>query len=349
MSALVTASPAELGVDGDALAAAVALARADEPDLPRDMTAWLETTLAREPWPKIMGDVIPRGGPSGVVVVGGRELATWGEPDRIDMCFSLAKSAISTVAGVAFADGLLGDLDEPAEERVALPQLRGSGITWRHLLTQTSDWRGELFDVPWWADPQGRQEPDEPVHGPGVRFSYNDIRTNLCALALTHLLGAPLDEVLRARVMEPIGVASEWSWRGLRQMRTRLADGREVPVMSGGSHWGGGWWASARDLARYGLLHLRDGAWEGREVIPAAWCAAQRESCPVRPAYGLMWWLNRPDGAEYPGCAPDGFGCHGTGEQLVWCDPARDLVAVVRWSRAPTPILAAITAAVPAR
>jgi len=328
------------------LEAAVAAAVADEPPLPRGMHAWLQTTLAEEPWPHVMGDVADRAGPTGAVWAGGRELTAFGEPDRIDMCFSIAKSALATVAGIAFDDGLIGDLDAPAGEDGGVPELAGSPITWRHLLTQTSDWRGELFGIPWWADPQGRQRPEEPQHEPGARFAYNDVRTNLLSLALTHLHGRDLAGVLRERVMDPIGAGSDWSWRGLHQMRTVLPGGEEVPVVTGGSHWGGGLWASARDLARFGLLHLREGDWEGRRVLSQRWCRLIREPCRARPAYGLMWWLNEPDGSEYPGCGRRGFGAHGTGEQLVWCDPDRDLVAVVRWVRDPAAFAAAVTQAV---
>jgi len=321
-------------VDRACLEAAIAAARADETALPRDMRAWLAATLADEPWSHVMGDVIDRGGPTGVVWVGGEEVAAFGEPDRVDMCFSIAKSALAAVAGVAHDDGWL-ELDEPVA-------LAGGGITWRHLLTQTSDWRGELFGIPWWADPQGRQPPDEPPHAPGARFAYNDIRTNLLALALTHLHGRDLETVLRERIMDPIGASAAWSWRGLHGMRTTLADGTEAPVVTGGSHWGGGLWASARDLARFGLLHLREGAWDGRRLLSKRWCARIREPCPARPAYGLMWWL----AAEYPGAGAHGFAAHGTGEQVVLCDPKRDLVAVVRWVRDPAAFVAAVTTSV---
>ncbi len=105
------AAAEDLGIEPVALERALALALAGEPALPRDMRAWLTTTLADEPWPQIMGDVLDRGGPNGVVWVGGREVASWGDPDRVEMCFSLAKSALATVAGIAYADGLLTDLD----------------------------------------------------------------------------------------------------------------------------------------------------------------------------------------------------------------------------------------------
>lgn len=315
--------------DDARLRSAIAAAVADETPLPRDMHAWLATTLADEPWPHVMGDVADRAGPTGAVWLGGREVAAFGEPDRVDMCFSIAKSALATVAGLALDDGLLGDLDDPAGERSGIPELAGSPITWRHLLTQTSDWRGELFGIPWWADPQGRQGADEPSYKPGSRFAYNDVRTNLLSLALTHVHGRCLADVLRERVMEPIGAGAGWSWRGLHQMRTL----DEVLVVTGGSHWGGGLWATARDLARFGLLHLREGAWEGRRLLSSEWCRMIREPTLARPAYGLMWWLGE-GGA---------FSAQGTGEQYVWCDPARDLVVVVRWVTAPATFVAAVT------
>jgi CubicO group peptidase (beta-lactamase class C family) len=368
-----------VGADPERLAAAAALAAAGEPELPREMAAWLATTLAEEPWPHVMGPLIDRGGASGLVFVGGREIARWGDPGRREMAFSIAKSALGTVAGLAFDDGLLPDLDEPVVARVPLTVFGGARfgggipadpesarlISWRHLLTQTSDWRGTLFDVPWWADPQGGQAAADPALPPGSRFAYNDVRTNLCSLALTHLRGAGNAGTLGARVLDPIGAAPGWSWQGLHQMGTPLPGGGDVAVTTGGSHWGGGLWLTGEDLARFGRLHLRGGLWEGRRLLSEEWCRLMLEPTPARPAYGLMWWRNpeagiaagqtasSPPGALagedgfYPGCGVRGFAAHGTGEQIVWCDPDRDLVAVVRWTVDVIPVLAAITAAVP--
>jgi CubicO group peptidase (beta-lactamase class C family) len=350
----------------------------EEPSLPREMDAWLAATLASEPWPYIMGPVLDRGAPSALVWVGGREVARRGDPSRREMAFSIAKSALGTVAGLAFDDGLLPDLDEPVVARLPLTAFGGDTygpgvpdgpaaarrITWRHLLTQTSEWRGTLFDVPWWADPQGKQEPDDRPVAPGTRFSYNDVRTNLCSLALTHLRGEGNAETFGARVLEPLGVTPGWSWQGLRQMRTPI-DARSVEVTTGGSHWGGGLWLTGEDLARYGQLHLRGGEWEGRRLLSEEWCRRMLVPTEARHAYGLMWWRNPEAGvpidaedasplgaiagpdAFYPGAGVRGFAAHGTGEQVVWCDPDRDLVVVVRWVVDVIPVLAAITAAVP--
>jgi CubicO group peptidase (beta-lactamase class C family) len=346
-------------MDPTLLHEAVALALADEPPLPRQMTRWLTETLADEPWPQIMGEVHDRAGPTGVVFLGVEEVVRWGEPERADMTFSIAKSALSTVAGLAYDDGLIGDLDEPVIDRVPLRALGGdlgegepddpeaaAAITWRHLLTQTSDWRGTLYGLPWWADPQGRQSADDPPVGAGARFAYNDVRTNLCSLALTHLHVASNEQTLRERIIEPLGAADGFSWRGLTDMHTTLADGRRVPVSTGGSHWGGGLWCTALTLARFGRLHLDGGISQGRRLLSARWCELMLTPTALRPAYGLMWWRNH-DGF-YPGCGERGFAAHGTGEQLVWCDPERDLVAVIRWAVDPAATVAAITAALDA-
>jgi CubicO group peptidase (beta-lactamase class C family) len=366
--------------DRERIGAALAEIRLHEPDLPRGMDDWLGSTLPSEPWPYVMGPVLDRGAPNGVVWVGGQEVARWGDPARRAMAFSIAKSALGTVAGLAFGDGLLPDLDLPVVAQVPLTAFGGDvygpgvpddptaarRITWRHLLTQTSEWRGTLFDVPWWADPQGKQERGAPSVTPGTRFSYNDVRTNLCSLALTHLLGTSNAASLGARVLEPLGVEAGWSWHGLDQMRTRVPSGEDVVVTTGGSHWGGGLWLSAEDLARFGQLHLDGGEWEGRRLLSAEWCRRMLVPTHARRAYGLMWWRNPEAGvgadeegasplgaiagadAFYPGAGIRGFAAHGTGEQIVWCDPDRDLVAVVRWVTDALPVLAAITAAVPA-
>ncbi len=358
--------------------AALAEIRLHESDRPRDMEAWLDRSLAGEPWPHVMGPLLDRGAANGLVWVGGREVARWGDPDRREMAFSIAGSALAAVAGIAFDDGLLTDLDLPVVAQVPLTAFGGDvygpgvpddpaaarRITWRQLLTQTSEWRGTLFDVPWWADPQSRQERGAPVVAPGTRFSPNDVRTNLCSLALTHLLGASNAASLGARVLEPLGCAPGWSWHGLDQMRTRIG-GEELAVPTGDGHWGGGLWLSAEDLARYGALHLRGGEWDGRRILSEEWCRRTLVPTHARRAYGLMWWRNpeagRPAGEDgaaplgtvagadafAPGAGIRGFGARGDGKQIVWCDPDRDLVAVLRWVVDVDPILAAITAAVP--
>jgi CubicO group peptidase (beta-lactamase class C family) len=297
---------------------------------------------------EVVGPLLNGGGASGVVLRRGALIASWGDPARTEMAFSATKSVLALVAGVAFDDGLLR-LDEPACRSVSLPQLAGAHdqqITWRHLLDQTSQWEGELWGKPTAVDAQSTREGTESAGGPpGAGWAYNDVRVNLAALALTALLGRPLPEVLRTRVMEPIGASSSWSWHGYADSVVDV-DTKRVQVVSGGAHWGGGLWISALDLARIGHLTLRGGRWGGEQVISRQWVKEMWTPCRVKPNYGLSWWLN-DDRTVWPAAPATGRCARGNGgAHLLWIDPARDLVISSRWGAQVERLLAAVSAAV---
>lgn len=168
---------------------------------------------------------------------------------------------------------------------------------------------------------------------------------NLTALALTTLLRQPLPDVLRERVMAPIGASSSWSWHGYANSFTDVG-GSRVPVVSGGAHWGGGLWISALDLARLGHLCLRGGQWGHRQVLSARWIEHMWTPCRHKPNYGLSWWLNDhqtvwPTAPAAGRCARGNGGGH-----LLWVDPSRDLVISSRWGTEVETLLAAVSQAV---
>ena len=89
------------------------------------------------PWSEVVGPVVPRGGPAGMILRGGRIVAEWGDTARPDMTFSVAKSYLSLLAGIAVGDGLIRELDEPVALTVTDGGFEGphnGAITWRHLL-----------------------------------------------------------------------------------------------------------------------------------------------------------------------------------------------------------------------
>ncbi|MCQ4084438.1 beta-lactamase family protein [Streptomyces sp. RB6PN25] len=98
------------------------------------------------------------------------------------MAFSATKSVLSLVAGIAFDDGLLS-LDEPVRTSVNLPQFadeHGRGITWRHLLDQTSQWEGELWGKPTGVDAQSTREGLRVPSQFSVSFTTVQPRTGPC-------------------------------------------------------------------------------------------------------------------------------------------------------------------------
>ncbi|MCO1656981.1 serine hydrolase [Pseudonocardia sp. S2-4] len=304
------------------------------------MPAYLAAQVVDRSHRAVVGPLRAGRGASGVVVHRGRVLAEWGDPTTVEMAFSVTKTFLSLVAGVAFDDGLLR-LDDAVRDAVALPEFRvppAHAITWRHLLQQTSGWRGTVWGKPDTADAQSVGEPGPP----GTSWAYNDVRVNLLALALTALLGRELPDVLRERVTDPIGATRSWSWHGYAG--SRLGDLR---VVSGGAHWGGGLWISAADLALVGELVRRRGSWDGRRVLSARWLDESWAPCPVRPDYGLLWWLN--DGGRVLPAAPStGRAARGNrGRHLLWVDPARELVVASHWGDDVADLLAAVSAAIP--
>jgi CubicO group peptidase (beta-lactamase class C family) len=314
------------------------------------MASYLAAAVSDVAAREVVGPLLNGGGPSGVVLRRGAVVASWGDPARVEMAFSATKSVLSLVAGAAFDSGLLR-LDEPAAASVLLPQLAGAHgqrITWRHLLDQTSQWEGELWGKPTAADAQSRREGTESAGGPpGAGWAYNDVRVNLTALALTALLARPLPQVLRSQVMEPVGASGEWSWHGYANSAVDI-DGRPVEVVSGGAHWGGGLWISALDLATIGHLVLRGGRRGAKQVISRQWIREMWTACPVKPNYGLSWWLN-DDRTVWPAAPATGRCARGNGgAHLLWVDPARDLVISSRWGTQVESLLVAVSAAVEA-
>ena len=346
-------APKTSGCEPGRMAEAIAFHRAHETTWPRSMHlpdgryVGVASIGDRPEHEAVIGPVRPRGGPNGVVLRGGRIVAEWGDTERPDMTFSISKSYLAVLAGLARADGLIPDLDRPVRDDVASPWFDAPGnaaITWRHLLQQTSEWSGTLWGKPDSADHGRVVGADAPTAGkgqpralarPGTHFEYNDVRVNLLAACLTLRFGRPLPDVLRERVMRPIGASEAWEWHGYDGADVEVADPRvgtrRVRAVSGGGHWGGGLFIGSRDHARLGLLVARDGVWDETRLLPAGWTREMTTPSPCNPEYGLLWWLNGAPAPRYPGAPADSVFALGAGSSLLWIAPSLDLVAVLRW------------------
>jgi CubicO group peptidase (beta-lactamase class C family) len=323
--------PAELGMDSAALATAQAFAERSEIGWSLDMKTQLATNTAREPHPEIVGPFKDRGRQNGIVLRHGYIVAEWGDTRRVDMTFSVAKSYLSTVAGVAFDRGLIKDLDEPVGRTVTdggYASAHNTPITWRMHLTQTSEWEGNLWGKPDRAD--RREGYDRALQTPGTFYEYNDVRVNRLALSLLRIWNRPLPEVLKREIMDRIGASSTWEWHGYRTSITEQ-DGRRIESVSGGGHWGGGVWASTRDHARFGYLFLRRGQWKGKQLLSDRWITVATTPSQIRPGYGFLWWLNT-DRRLYAAATPRSFFARGAGGNVIWIAPEHDLVVVLRWT-----------------
>ncbi len=332
-----TKNPEEFGIDAKLLQQAVEFAQANEFKGPKDVKLSIISAFSREPYGTLIGPTKERGGVSGMIIKGGFIIAEWGDTNRVDMTFSATKSYLSTTFGLAMDQGLIADVYDPVREYVMNGKFESehnSKITWSHLLNQSSNWSGILWDKPDWADRPPRDVKWDDLRNrslkePGTSYKYNDVRVNLLAYSLLQIWRIPLPLVLREYIMDPIGASPTWRWHGYRNSWVDL-DGLRMQSVSGGGHWGGGMFISTRDHARFGLLFLRRGHWKGKQLLSEKWIDMLQEPSPANPSYGYMWWLNTGR-RQIPSAPESAYYAAGFGGNYVVVDNEHDLVVVVRW------------------
>jgi CubicO group peptidase (beta-lactamase class C family) len=255
---------------------------------------------------------------------------------------SMAKALVGGLAvGVAVTDGRIA-LDHSAARYVARwrDDSRKSRITIRHLGSHTAGledaevegvahgrltgWKGEFWK-------RGRASTDPftiardltPTRfDPGQRFQYSSPGIAMLSYAVTASLGGPphpdLRTLLRDRVMRPIGVRDEeWS---VGYGETYRVDG--LPLVAA---WGGGKY-TARAVARVARLLLREGDWEGTQLLSRE-AVRQITTDAGTPGHGAIgWWSNA--GGKYARLPRDAFWASGAGHQVVLVIPSLRLIAV---------------------
>jgi CubicO group peptidase (beta-lactamase class C family) len=293
-------------------------------------------SYASEPGYQILGPMKHRGGPAGIVIKDGYIVKEWGDVDRVDMTFSVTKSVLAMMAGLAFDKGLIASLDDKVGKYIwdgTFDGTHNGKITWHNLLQQNSDWSGCQYGVCDWSDrpPKTGEAKDWELRKliePGTVMEYNDARVNVLSYALTHVLRKPMAAVLREEVMDPIEASTTWRWYGYDNAFTNI-DGRMVQVASGGGHFGGGLFISTTDMARFGLLMLNDGVWNGKRIFSSSFIKSALTPSKPNETYGYLWWLNT-DG-NMKSVPKNVYAAHGFGGNYIVIDPNNKLVIVTRW------------------
>jgi CubicO group peptidase (beta-lactamase class C family) len=238
--------------------------------------------------------------------------------------FSVAKSIVSTLVGIAIDEGLVGSVEDPVTRY--LPELaardpRFGRVTLRDLLTMSSGLRYWETDLPWpWTDDTftyygvdlrdvalNRTEVERP---PGQHWQYNNYHPLLLGMVLERATGMPVSDYASTRLWRPLGAEADatWSLDSQRSGFEKLESGLN---------------ATPADFARFGLLFLHDGEWNGRRIVPRGWVrAATAADTTTDPAdfYQYLWWVD----AERPGR----FYALGNLGQYVYVAPDADAVIV---------------------
>jgi len=330
--------PKEVDLNTKKLQAAVSFAEENEYSGSRDLRIAILKGFEREPFHQILGPTKKRGGPAGLILKNGYVIAKWGDTKRVDMTFSVTKSFLSTMAGLAEDKGLITSTSDKALDYIWDGTFNGehnSKITWEHLLQQNSAWSGELWGGKDWADrPPKEGEIDdwkfEKPKEPGTVMEYNDVRVNVLAYSLTHVWRKPMPLVLKENIMDKIGASTTWRWHGYEHAWTEI-DGLKMKSVTGGGHSGAGLFINAEDMARFGLLFLNNGKWKDEQIISESWI--KKAITPSKPNvnYGYMWWLNKKGSRHWEGLSENIYYAAGFGGNFIVIDKENDVVVVTRW------------------
>jgi CubicO group peptidase (beta-lactamase class C family) len=221
--------------------------------------------------------------------------------------FSVTKSVVSTLVGIAIADGLIAGLDQPLSE--LLPEHRRkmtaqvATVTLRDLMTMGGgfapnvsdaaaqpiiDGRLDLVD---WAVSEGQET------AAGTRFLYSDISADLAAAVLQSALqhnpatkGQSILDYARVKLFDPLGILTRPAYQrlpfGTEFERAGFGWGRVGDLALGAF----GLRLTAEDMAKIGQLYLDDGRWHDTRILPEGWVQQATAPSEIAQDYGLFWW-----------------------------------------------------------
>ena len=262
---------------------------------------------------------------NGAIAVENYYLGTTPEDRRIS--WSMAKSFLSALFGIAVAEGQIASLDDPVTRYV--PELAGSayaGASIRNVLNMASGvaFNEDYLDYDSDINRMGRvlalgQSMDSFAAGitgtiapPGTRYQYVSIDTHVLSMVLRAATGTSLPRLFEEKLWSRLGVHADGFY---------LTDGYGVAFALGGLN------LTTRDYARFGQMILQQGKWQDEQIVPAQWIRQSTTSSAPPPAntgdrfgYGYQWWVPQGDQGEM-----FAVGIYG---QYIYINPATNVVIV---------------------
>jgi len=251
------------------------------------------------------------------IVRHGRVVLALGDYQRRLPCHSIRKSLMNAIVGIAVDEGRIrldkslkdlgiddvGDLTEE-EKRATVRQL---------LQARSGVYHAAVYET----GSMGRARPKRGAHRAGTFWHYNNWDFNMLSTIVNQETGDDFLRLFRARIAGPLGMEDY-----------RDFDGNYFQDPAISRHAAYGFKLSARDLARFGLLYLQKGVWNGKRILSEKWISESTRSYSdtrtVRGGYGYLWWI--PD----MGNSLKAFAACGVGTQVLLVVPELDLVVVQR-------------------
>lgn len=238
---------------------------------------------------------------------------------------SVSKSILSALIGIAVEQGYLKGTDQKAAD--FFPDAR-QDLTLRHLLTMTApfsyaDWQEPLEGLctspDWVRFALDLMDRDVSLGG----FKYSSAGAHLLSAILSQATGKNAREFANEHLFGPIGMRIippyDMEAFGYDDLFGRKVRGW---VTDPAGHSAGGWGLTLtpRDMARFGLLYLNRGVWEGKRIVPEWWI--EESTAANANHYGYLWWLLEGNGVS-------AFAAMGDGGNTICCIPGKGIVVAV--------------------
>ena len=257
------------------------------------------------------------------------------EPDSLRTIFSVSKAFTSSLVGIAINEGYIKSVDQLVSDFI--PSFKSNGkekMTINNLLQMTSGLSendyGDILRLGlfYYAKDQNKRALKTKLrHEPGTEFQYSSITTQLLGICLEKAIGKSFETYFKEKIWEPMGM----EYNALSSKDDK-----------GFHKYFGGISANPKDLAKFGLLYLNNGNWNGKQIVPEDWVKATAKRDTIQgksTSYTNCFWLD-----TYPlenVFNKSDFFAGGYGGQIVYVNPENNTVIIrtgttevdVHWGR----------------
>jgi len=251
-----------------------------------------------------------------MVIYDGAVLTQWGQIERRFMCHSIRKSLLSALYGLAVAKGNI-DIDETIgsigiDDDTGLTPTEKSARVSDLLKSRSGVYLPAAYETP----SMRRGRPERGSHEPGTHWYYNNWDFNVLATIYNWKTKGDVFEAFHSEIAVPVRMQDFELRHAYYHLEPEYSRYPAYPFRM-----------SARDLARFGLLFLREGKWNDSQIIPSEWVRESTKgySKAYRGGYGYMWWTESGQLGELGAYAAIGYGGH-----AVYVVPGAKLVFVHR-------------------
>jgi CubicO group peptidase (beta-lactamase class C family) len=266
-----------------------------------------------------------------MVVQGGVVVDQWGDFDKKIDCYSIRKSLLSALYGIYSAEGVI-DINQTLEQLGIddSPDPLTKEEKQARVVDLLRARSGVYHKVDFETESMQKSRPPRGSHAPGTFWYYNNWDFNVLGTIFEKKTGMKIGDAFYQRIAKPIGMEDF-------QPSDVFYFGGPLSI-----HPAYHFEITARDMARFGLLYLRRGRWNGKQIVPEPWIEKSSHASEMvksdgadHGGYEYLWWVDY-GGVHFPEVSLPGiYSARGNGAHYIFIIPTLDMVIVHRTDNDP--------------